>query len=79
MLRVLRCGCKTSATVGTEWNFPTTATWTLAEYYKRYAETMLAVDEGLGRIVDLLKAKGMLDSTLIIFMGDNGFSFGEHG
>ena len=59
--------------------FPYHSSLDIGEYYKRYAETMLAVDEGLGRIVELLKAKGWLDSTLIIFMGDNGFSFGEHG
>jgi N-acetylglucosamine-6-sulfatase len=59
--------------------FPYHSSLDIGEYYKRYAETLLAVDEGLGRIVDLLKAKGWFDSTLIIFMGDNGFSFGEHG
>lgn len=59
--------------------FPYHSNLDIAEYYKRYAETMLAVDEGLGKIIDLLKAKGWLDSTLIIFMGDNGFAFGEHG
>ncbi|HJU91871.1 MAG TPA: sulfatase/phosphatase domain-containing protein [Pyrinomonadaceae bacterium] len=59
--------------------FPYHSNLDIAEYYKRYAETMLAVDEGLGKVIDLLKAKGWFDSTLIIFMGDNGFSFGEHG
>lgn len=59
--------------------FPYHSTLDIGEYYKRYAETMLAVDEGLGQITDLLKQKGWLDSTLIIFMGDNGFAFGEHG
>ena len=59
--------------------FPYHSDLDIAEYYKRYAETLLAVDEGLGKIKDLLKAKGWLDSTLIIFMGDNGFAFGEHG
>ncbi|HEX6732335.1 MAG TPA: sulfatase [Pyrinomonadaceae bacterium] len=59
--------------------FPYHSNLDIAEYYKRYAETMLAVDEGLGKVVDLLKAKDWLNSTLIIFMGDNGFSFGEHG
>jgi N-acetylglucosamine-6-sulfatase len=59
--------------------FPYHSNLDIAEYYKRYAETMLAVDEGLGKVIELLKAKGWLDSTLIIFMGDNGFAFGEHG
>jgi N-acetylglucosamine-6-sulfatase len=59
--------------------FPYHNSLDIGEYYKRYAETMLAVDEGLGKLIDLLKVKGWFDSTLIIFMGDNGFAFGEHG
>lgn len=59
--------------------FPYHSSLDISEYYKRYAETLLAVDEGLGRVMELLKQKGWLDSTLIIFMGDNGFAFGEHG
>ena len=59
--------------------FPYHSNLDIAEYYKRYAETLLAVDEGLARVISLLKEKGWLDSTLIIFMGDNGFAFGEHG
>ena len=30
-------------------------------------------------LIDALKARGELDSTLVIYMGDNGFAFGEHG
>ncbi len=60
-------------------DFPYHSNLDIGEYYKRYAETLLAVDEGVGQVVDLLKQKGWLDSTLIIFMGDNGFAFGEHG
>lgn len=51
----------------------------VADYYKRYMETLLAVDEGLARILDLLEQRGELDDTLIVYMGDNGFMFGEHG
>lgn len=51
----------------------------IADYYKRYAETLLAVDEGIGEIVRLLKEKGLYENTLIAVMGDNGFAFGEHG
>jgi len=46
---------------------------------RRRAEMMLAVDEGLGRIYDILKDKGQLDNTLIIFTSDNGYFYGEHG
>ena len=48
-------------------------------YYKSYCETLLAVDESVGRVLDFLRERKLLDSTLIIFMGDNGFQFGEHG
>jgi N-acetylglucosamine-6-sulfatase len=51
----------------------------IEQYYKSYCETLLAVDESVGRLLDLLREKKLLDSTLIIFMGDNGFLFGEHG
>ncbi len=60
-------------------DFPYHGDLNIGEYYKRYAETLLAVDEGVGQLVELLKQKGMLDSTLIFLMGDNGFAFGEHG
>ena len=51
----------------------------VGDYYKRYMETFLSVDEGIGRIVDHLEARGELDDTLILYMSDNGFLFGEHG
>jgi N-acetylglucosamine-6-sulfatase len=47
--------------------------------YRQYMETLLAVDESVGRVVDALKKKNVLDSTLIIYMGDNGYAWGEHG
>ena len=55
------------------------STLDIADYYKRYAETLMAVDESVGRVFDTLKQRGELDSTLVIYMGDNGFAFGEHG
>jgi len=51
----------------------------LSAYYRRYCETLLAVDESLGRIMQYLEDKNELESTVIIYMGDNGFQFGEHG
>jgi N-acetylglucosamine-6-sulfatase len=51
----------------------------IAEYYKRYAETLCGVDESLGRVMSWLRANSLLDSTLVVYMGDNGFAFGEHG
>lgn len=47
--------------------------------YRRYCESMLAVDESVGRVLEQLKKMGVHDDTLIIYMGDNGFMWGEHG
>ena len=49
------------------------------EFYRRYLETLLSVDESITRVLDYLKANGLDKNTLVMYMGDNGFSFGEHG
>ena len=59
--------------------FPYHSQLDIGEYYKRYAETLGGVDDSTGAILDELRKRGELDSTLIIYMGDNGFAFGEHG
>lgn len=59
--------------------FPYHSTLDIGEYYKRYAETLHSVDESIGKVMAYLKQEGLLESTLIIYMGDNGFQFGEHG
>jgi N-acetylglucosamine-6-sulfatase len=40
---------------------------------------LVAVDEGLGRIMEALERQGVLDKTAILLMGDNGYFYGEHG
>ncbi len=42
-------------------------------------EMLLAVDEGLGRIVAALEEAGTLDRTVIVVMSDHGYFYGEHG
>jgi N-acetylglucosamine-6-sulfatase len=54
-------------------------TFDLQAYHRRYCETLLAVDESLGRIFRHLEERGRLGSTLVVYMGDNGYQFGEHG
>ncbi|WP_299359279.1 sulfatase [Mucilaginibacter sp.] len=60
-------------------DFPYHSTLDIGAYYKRYAETLYSVDASVGKVMDYLKKEGLLESTLIIYMGDNGFQFGEHG
>jgi len=50
-----------------------------AGFYRRYCETLLGVDESVGALLNYLDKEGLTESTLVIYMGDNGFSFGEHG
>ncbi|WP_160135529.1 sulfatase [Halococcus salsus] len=49
------------------------------ELYRRYSETLLALDESVGAIMDRLNKSGLADSTLMLYMGDNGYTLGEHG
>jgi N-acetylglucosamine-6-sulfatase len=48
------------------------------EEIRQRARMMAAVDEGVGDILEVLERRGTLDDTLILFLGDNGFFFGEH-
>ena len=48
-------------------------------FTRDYCETMRAVDDSVGRIVEALRERGQLESTLLVFTSDNGFQFGEHG
>ena len=41
--------------------------------------TVTAVDEGVGMIFEKLKKENLLENTIVIFAGDNGYFVGEHG
>jgi len=43
------------------------------------AAMMASVDEGVGKVFEVLERSGQLDDTFILFLGDNGYFFGEHG
>lgn len=51
----------------------------IEELVRTYCETLMAVDESVGSVMDYLKQEGLDKNTLVIYMGDNGFAFGEHG
>lgn len=50
----------------------------LREAHRRSFETLIAVDDAVRSIVEALEARGDLDHTVIVYVSDNGFSFGEH-
>ena len=45
---------------------------------RRAREALLGVDDQVHRIVDAIAARGDLGRTVIFFLTDNGYSFGEH-
>ncbi len=51
----------------------------MQEGVRKYCRTLAAVDEGIGRILVALEESGELENTVVIFAGDNGYFFGEHG
>jgi len=54
-------------------------TATVDEYYRGYSRCLQAVDESVGQVMDALRKHNLLDDTLIVYMGDNGYLWGEHG
>jgi len=60
-------------------DFPYHSELDIENYYKRYCETLSSVDDSIGRVLQQLKDMGIYEDTLVIYMGDNGFMFGEHG
>ncbi len=46
---------------------------------RAYWGTILSVDDSVGRLYALLRERGELDHTIIVFMSDNGILNGEHG
>lgn len=46
--------------------------------YRAQLESLLAVDDLVERLVNVLEETGRLDSTVIVFTSDNGFFHGQH-
>jgi len=51
---------------------------TIDARYRARAESLLAVDEMIGNLIDALKDEGELKNTVFIYTSDNGFFHGEH-
>jgi len=48
------------------------------DLYQKRLQSMLAVDEMIGRLVETLRESDELDDTYIFFTSDNGFHLGTH-
>ena len=51
---------------------------TIANDHRTRLASLLAIDEGVAKIVGELEQAGELDQTVIIFTSDNGYLHGEH-
>ncbi|HYO81160.1 MAG TPA: sulfatase-like hydrolase/transferase, partial [Bryobacteraceae bacterium] len=49
------------------------------ELYRKYCQCLVGIDESVARVISELERLRMLDDTLVIYMGDNGYMWGEHG
>ncbi len=47
--------------------------------YYDFAETVHGLDENIGRILQQLDQLNLAENTFVLYLGDNGFSLGEHG
>ncbi len=46
--------------------------------YRQYCETLTAMDRDIVRLLDSIDSLGLRESTLVIYLGDNGMQWGTH-
>jgi N-acetylglucosamine-6-sulfatase len=59
--------------------YPYHSTLNFVDYYRTYCQTLQAVDDSVGRIIEWVDKSPQRDRTVVIFLSDNGFLWGEHG
>lgn len=53
--------------------------WRYQRYIKDYLRVIRGVDDGVGRVMAYLERENLLDNTVVIYAGDQGFFLGENG
>lgn len=53
--------------------------WRYQRYMQDYLASIASVDEGVGDVLEYLKANGLEENTIVIYTSDQGFYMGEHG
>jgi N-acetylglucosamine-6-sulfatase len=48
------------------------------DQYRKYCETLTAMDADIIRLLDYLDQTGLGENTMVIYMGDNGMQWGTH-
>ncbi len=52
---------------------------TLNSWVRQYHQGVLAIDEGIKRLLETLEETGQRKNTLLVFTSDQGFAWGQHG
>jgi len=53
--------------------------WRYQRYMRRYLGVVAAVDESVGRLLDHLAERDLLEDTIVVYTSDQGFFLGDHG
>ena len=53
--------------------------WKYQRYIRNYLETVKAVDDSVGKLLQYLDDNNLADNTIVIYSSDQGFYLGEHG
>jgi arylsulfatase A-like enzyme len=51
----------------------------ITSWVRQYHQGVLALDEGIARVIAAVEKSGQRDNTLIVFTSDQGLAFGQHG
>lgn len=60
-------------------NTPMWRNRTLSSWIQQYHQGVLAIDEGVAKLLTALNETGQRENTLIVFTSDQGFAWGQHG
>jgi arylsulfatase A-like enzyme len=52
---------------------------TLTSWVQQYHQGVFALDEAVGRLMEVLEQTGQRKNTLVLFTSDQGLAFGQHG
>ena len=51
----------------------------LNSWVRQYHQGVLALDEGIARVMEALEKSGQRENTLVVFTSDQGLAWGQHG
>ncbi|MEP7364447.1 MAG: sulfatase [Acidobacteriota bacterium] len=49
------------------------------DWYRGYCQSLIGIDDSVGQVMAELEDRHLLNDTLVVYMGDNGYMWGEHG